>query len=152
MARSVSTPLSNSISRRPAAPITAAALILSKLEISKCLARRAYYRCGRCHLVFVPARYHLSASDEKAHYDLHQNHPGDAAEGDVPHRLGPGDPRASVSVCRPDRCPTLSRQRQRFHLRRQAALRGDDELRGGEVLPDRVRGPLPGWGQGRRTV
>jgi 2-polyprenyl-3-methyl-5-hydroxy-6-metoxy-1,4-benzoquinol methylase len=26
--------------------------------------------------VFVPARYHLSASDEKAHYDLHQNHPG----------------------------------------------------------------------------
>ena len=61
---------------------------------------------------------------------------------------GPGDPCAGVS----DRRPILSRQQQRFHLRRQATLRGDDQLRGGEVLPDRVRGPLPGWGQGRRTV
>jgi hypothetical protein len=61
------------------------------------------------------------------------------AARDVRHRLGPGDPRAGC----PDRCPNLSQQR-RLHLRRQAVLPGNDELRGGEVLPDAVRGSHTG--------
>lgn len=40
--------------------------------------RREYHRCGVCGLVFVPARYFLSAEDEKRYYDRHQNHPADA--------------------------------------------------------------------------
>ncbi len=35
--------------------------------------RRRYCRCERCLLVFVPPEFHLSAGDEKAEYDLHQN-------------------------------------------------------------------------------
>ena len=69
------------------------------------------------------------------------------AQGDLRHRLGPGDPCAS----RPDRCPSLSHQR-RLHLRRQADLPRNDELRGGEVLPHAVRRGVAGWKQGRRTV
>ncbi|MCR8922237.1 class I SAM-dependent methyltransferase [Dasania sp. GY-MA-18] len=39
--------------------------------------RRSYQRCQRCHLVYVPAEYWLSAEQEKAEYDLHQNHAQD---------------------------------------------------------------------------
>lgn len=39
--------------------------------------RREYRRCGVCRLVFVPQRYFLSAAEEKACYDLHQNDPQD---------------------------------------------------------------------------
>ena len=39
---------------------------------------RDYFRCGRCHLVFVPPRFFLSPDEEKARYDLHQNSPEDA--------------------------------------------------------------------------
>ncbi|WP_275097996.1 class I SAM-dependent methyltransferase [Sedimenticola hydrogenitrophicus] len=39
--------------------------------------RRPYRQCGRCRLVFVPPAYRLSPTVEKAHYDLHDNDPGD---------------------------------------------------------------------------
>jgi len=39
--------------------------------------RRAYWRCWRCNLVFVPGRYWLDPKDERATYDLHENHPLD---------------------------------------------------------------------------
>ncbi|WP_300669914.1 class I SAM-dependent methyltransferase [Desulfoluna sp.] len=39
--------------------------------------KRAYLRCGHCQLVFVPRRYWLSAQDERATYDLHENNPDD---------------------------------------------------------------------------
>ena len=38
---------------------------------------RDYYFCRTCHLVFVPSLQFLSAEDEKARYDLHQNSPDD---------------------------------------------------------------------------
>jgi len=34
---------------------------------------RSYYQCATCALVFVPPRYQLSAEDEKAYYDQHEN-------------------------------------------------------------------------------
>jgi SAM-dependent methyltransferase len=40
--------------------------------------RRNFLRCQRCQLVFVPQAQHLSAREEKAEYDLHQNSPDDA--------------------------------------------------------------------------
>lgn len=39
--------------------------------------RRHYLRCGRCALIFVPQKFHLSPEDEKAQYDLHENNPDD---------------------------------------------------------------------------
>lgn len=36
-------------------------------------ARRAYLRCDRCALVFVPRRYHLSRDEERQEYLLHEN-------------------------------------------------------------------------------
>jgi len=36
--------------------------------------QRDYYRCEECYLVFVPIDQHLSAIEEKAIYDLHENH------------------------------------------------------------------------------
>ncbi len=39
---------------------------------------RAWVRCARCDLVVIPPRFHLSAADEKAQYDLHRNDPADA--------------------------------------------------------------------------
>ena len=39
--------------------------------------RRNFLRCQRCLLVFVPPEQHLSANEEKAEYDLHQNLPDD---------------------------------------------------------------------------
>jgi hypothetical protein len=38
---------------------------------------RHYLECPKCHLVFVPPTYHLSADDEKRVYDQHQNNPDD---------------------------------------------------------------------------
>ncbi len=38
---------------------------------------RDYFRCGNCNLVFVPPVHFLSAKEEKARYDLHQNSPDD---------------------------------------------------------------------------
>lgn len=38
---------------------------------------RSYQRCLLCDLVFVPSQYFLSANDEKARYDLHDNNPND---------------------------------------------------------------------------
>jgi 2-polyprenyl-3-methyl-5-hydroxy-6-metoxy-1,4-benzoquinol methylase len=35
--------------------------------------QRNYLNCRRCKLVFVPPHQHLSATDEKAYYDLHDN-------------------------------------------------------------------------------
>lgn len=35
---------------------------------------RDFHRCHVCALVYVPAHQHLSSADEKAIYDLHQNH------------------------------------------------------------------------------
>jgi len=34
---------------------------------------RSYLRCQQCRLVFVPHQYWLSATEEKASYDLHEN-------------------------------------------------------------------------------
>ncbi|WP_249975988.1 class I SAM-dependent methyltransferase [Vreelandella olivaria] len=39
--------------------------------------RRDYYQCATCALVFVPVEQHLTAADEKAVYDQHQNSPHD---------------------------------------------------------------------------
>lgn len=36
-------------------------------------AKRSYIRCAQCALIFVPATFWLSPSDEKAEYDLHEN-------------------------------------------------------------------------------
>ncbi len=38
---------------------------------------RTYLRCPSCQLIFVPEKYWLSAEDEKATYDLHENDAGD---------------------------------------------------------------------------
>ena len=35
---------------------------------------REYYRCRKCLLIHVPANQHLSLEQEKAVYDLHENH------------------------------------------------------------------------------
>lgn len=39
--------------------------------------RRTYFRCSRCHLVFADTASCLSAEDEKAIYDQHENHVDD---------------------------------------------------------------------------
>ena len=39
---------------------------------------RIYLRCLHCRLVFVPRGYWLSADDERATYDLHENDPKDS--------------------------------------------------------------------------
>jgi len=38
---------------------------------------RDYLQCGTCDLVFVPPAQHLSSQEERAYYDLHENHPDD---------------------------------------------------------------------------
>ncbi|OUL57315.1 class I SAM-dependent methyltransferase [Pseudoalteromonas ulvae] len=35
---------------------------------------REYVQCKQCSLVFVPAQFHLTAEQEKALYDKHENH------------------------------------------------------------------------------
>jgi len=47
---------------------------LSKIHKDR---RRDYFLCQACKLVFVPSTQFLSAKDEKAEYDLHQNSPDD---------------------------------------------------------------------------
>lgn len=39
--------------------------------------QRDYLQCGHCQLVFVPPGQQLSPVQEKCHYDLHENNPGD---------------------------------------------------------------------------
>lgn len=39
--------------------------------------QRDYHRCAICQLVFVPECFHLSADQERAVYDLHDNDPAD---------------------------------------------------------------------------
>lgn len=39
--------------------------------------RRSFYSCETCYLVFVPPEQFLSAEEEKAAYDHHQNSPND---------------------------------------------------------------------------
>lgn len=39
--------------------------------------KRTYLQCLTCELVSVPAEYYLTAEDEKAQYDQHQNSPDD---------------------------------------------------------------------------
>lgn len=39
---------------------------------------REFWRCRICWLIFVPCEYHLCTSDEKAHYDQHENSPDDS--------------------------------------------------------------------------
>lgn len=39
--------------------------------------QRDYLRCQQCALVFVPSFQFISPEQEKAEYDLHQNHPSD---------------------------------------------------------------------------
>jgi hypothetical protein len=36
-------------------------------------ARRTYLRCSACALVYVPPEFYLSAADERAEYDKHEN-------------------------------------------------------------------------------
>lgn len=48
---------------------------------------RGYLRCRICRLVFVPREYHLSASDEKAQYDHHENSPEDSGYRQFLNRL-----------------------------------------------------------------
>ena len=38
---------------------------------------RKYHHCINCRFVFVPFKYHLSASEEKERYDSHNNNPKD---------------------------------------------------------------------------
>ena len=38
---------------------------------------RKYHQCINCRFVFVPFKYHLSASEEKKRYDSHNNNPKD---------------------------------------------------------------------------
>jgi hypothetical protein len=49
--------------------------------------RRAYRQCLACQLVFVPPRFHLSADQEKAEYDLHENDPHDLGYRSFLNRL-----------------------------------------------------------------
>ena len=48
---------------------------------------RVYLRCRICRLVFVPREYHLSALDEKAQYDHHENSPEDSGYRQFLNRL-----------------------------------------------------------------
>lgn len=60
--------------------------------------RRAYFSCGLCRLVFVPAEYHLARDAERAEYELHRNDPTDQGyrtflarlAAPLMDRLGPG--------------------------------------------------------------
>lgn len=49
--------------------------------------KRSYLICPNCQLVFVPTRFHLSLSDEKDRYDLHQNDPNDPGYRDHIYKL-----------------------------------------------------------------
>lgn len=49
----------------------------TQIDAFYCDKRRDYLSCRDCNLVFVPEHQHLSAAEEKAIYDLHQNHTDD---------------------------------------------------------------------------
>ena len=76
-------------------------------------ARREYFRCSVCSLVFVPGRGQVSAADEKRHYDQHENDPADLRyraflsrlSAPLVPRLRPGDSGLDFG-CGPG--PTLS--------------------------------------------
>jgi hypothetical protein len=38
---------------------------------------KEYHQCIVCHLVFIPPKYYLDVTQEKAHYDKHENNPND---------------------------------------------------------------------------
>lgn len=38
---------------------------------------RKYLQCNHCQLVYVPAEFHLTVTQEKAQYDFHTNNPAD---------------------------------------------------------------------------
>jgi len=48
---------------------------------------RAYLRCPVCGLIFVPPEDRLPPEEEKARYDLHQNHPDDLGYRDFLNQL-----------------------------------------------------------------
>ena len=48
---------------------------------------REYMQCGECKVVYVPPKYFLSAEDEKAIYDYHQNDPADEGYRNFLNRL-----------------------------------------------------------------
>lgn len=58
---------------KPHCPLCASEDLSAYFEDKK----RRYLHCLQCSLVFVPRRYRLSAEDEKATYDLHENNPED---------------------------------------------------------------------------
>jgi len=39
--------------------------------------QRSFFKCPECHLVFIPPQQYLSAEEEKAMYDRHENSPDD---------------------------------------------------------------------------
>lgn len=39
--------------------------------------KRSYWQCEQCLMVHVPAQWQLTAEQEKAEYDRHENHPDD---------------------------------------------------------------------------
>ncbi|RUO23852.1 methyltransferase [Aliidiomarina minuta] len=41
------------------------------------IAKREFYRCNQCQLIFVPPEFRLSAEEERDVYQLHQNDPND---------------------------------------------------------------------------
>lgn len=49
----------------------------SDIHHSSRVRERDYWSCRICQIIFVPAEQHLSADDEKARYDLHNNRPDD---------------------------------------------------------------------------
>ncbi len=66
-------------------------------------ARRPYRRCLRCRLIFVPPAHCLPPQAEKAHHDLHDNHPADPAYCVFPSCLpGPVRERLSPPARSPD--------------------------------------------------
>ncbi|UTA49270.1 class I SAM-dependent methyltransferase [Simiduia sp. 21SJ11W-1] len=50
--------------------------------------RREYFQCPRCELVFVPERWHVDSTREKAEYDLHDNSLHDTGYLKFLRRLG----------------------------------------------------------------
>ncbi|MDC7220495.1 MAG: class I SAM-dependent methyltransferase [Spirochaetales bacterium] len=50
---------------------------------------RPYYRCPVCTLIFVPAPWQVTAEQEKARYDQHENDPNDPGYRDFLGRIVP---------------------------------------------------------------
>jgi len=79
----------------PSCPLCAAAAVVEYYSD----ARRDYYQCSQCWLVFVAPWHYLSRDEERAVYDLHCNSPDDQAyrkflsrlADPLMERLGKGD-------------------------------------------------------------